>query len=164
MKIDSLKSLCIEQLKDLHHAEQQLAKAMPEVIEAAKAPELKKVLEDHHAETATQVERLREIFGDFDERPATRRCRAMEGLLAETEELLADEMEPALRDAAIIAAAQRIEHYEMASYGAARTYAEMLGADSAARKLQQSLDEEGRANKTLKRLAREAINQEALGV
>lgn len=164
MKIDSLKTLCVEELKDLYHAEQQLSKAMPRMIDAATASDLKKALREHHDETQGQIDRLNTVFEKLGARPEARKCRAMEGLIAEMDELLGEDMEPQVRDAAILASAQRIEHYEMAGYGATRTHCTMLGEKEAASQLQATLDEEGEANKTLKRIAEEHVNSEALSV
>lgn len=160
MKIESLRELYVEELKDLYSAENQLLKALPKMAKAATAPELRKGFEKHLAETKEQVARLEAIFNDLDESPKGKKCKAMEGLVEEGSEVIEEDMDEDVRDAALIAAAQRVEHYEIAGYGCVRTYAELLGESKAAKLLQKTLDEEGNTDKALTALA-EAINLEA---
>lgn len=160
MKIESLRELFVEELKDLYSAEQQLVKALPKLAKAATSPELRRGFEKHLEETKAQVERLESIFEDLDESPKGKKCKAMEGLVEEGSEVIEEDMEDDVRDAALIAAAQRVEHYEIAGYGCVRTYAELLGESKAAKLLQKTLDEEGATDKALTGLA-EQINLDA---
>jgi ferritin-like metal-binding protein YciE len=160
MKLDSLKELYVDELKDLYSAENQLLKALPKMAKAATSPALKKGFEKHLEETKGQVERLEQIFKALDESPKGKKCKAMEGLVEEGKELMEEDAEPEVMDAALIAAAQRVEHYEIAGYGCVRTYAQLLGETQAAKLLQQTLDEEGKTDQALTKLA-EKINVDA---
>jgi ferritin-like metal-binding protein YciE len=160
--IDSLKGLFIEQIKDLYHAEKQLLEALPRMSAAASAVPLKDVLERHNGETRDQVTRLEQVLELLGERPEPRKCRAMVGLVAEMDEMLADCKSAEVRDAAIIASAQRIQHYEMAGYGTARTHAETLGENEAAQILQRTLEEEGQTDHILTDLAKGGVNRQAV--
>lgn len=162
MKIDSLQKLWIHELKDLYSAENQILKALPKIIDAASNEELKSALADHLRETQQQVGRLETIFKKIGAAPGGHHCKGMEGLLEEGEGILKDATDPQVRDAGIIAACQRVEHYEMAGYGTAGAYAELLEQMEAAALLQQTLDEEGGADTKLSRLARTSINLEAM--
>lgn len=160
-KFDSLECLFIDQLRDLYDAEQRITKALPKMIEAAHSPGLKSAFEHHLKETAVQVNRLEEIFKSLGKEAKAETCEAMQGLLTEGDEVIAATGDPVVRDAALIAAAQRVEHYEMAGYGCARTFAERLGHKDAAALLQKTLDEEGAADKKLTAIAEQSINMEA---
>lgn len=164
MKLDSLQDLYVDELKDLYNAEHQLLKALPKMAKAASAPELRKAFERHLKETEGQIKRLDRIFKKLDTNPKGKKCKAMEGLIEEGKDLMAEEADPAVMDAALIAAAQRVEHYEMAGYGCVRTYARLLGYDDAADLLQQTLDEEGATDHKLTELAETVINVEAQAV
>ncbi|OYP36143.1 ferritin-like domain-containing protein [Rhodopirellula sp. MGV] len=164
MKLDSLEKLYVHELKDLYSAETQLLEALPKMQEAASNSELKEAFESHLEETKTHVARLETIFSDLEFEPRGHKCAAMEGLIKEGESLLKSDIEPSVLDAALIAAAQRVEHYEMAGYGTARTFAEKLGHQKAADALQETLNEEGHANQTLSRLAERKINFLAMGM
>ncbi|HEV8605139.1 MAG TPA: ferritin-like domain-containing protein [Tepidisphaeraceae bacterium] len=161
MELNSLQDLFIEDLKDLYNAETQLVKALPKMAKAANDPDLKEAFETHFAETEGHVARLEQIFQSLDESPKGKKCKAMEGLVEEGKELMEEDATPGVMDAGLIGAAQKVEHYEIAGYGTVRTYAEVLGNDQAARLLQQTLDEEGMANKKLNKLAMQCINLEA---
>jgi len=161
MKLDSLQTLWIEELRDLYNAENQLLKALPKMAKGASSPELKQAFEDHLEQTKDHVERLDEIFEKLDEKPDGKTCKAMKGLIEEGSEILEKEGEPSVLDAGIIAAAQKVEHYEIASYGTVRAFANMLGEEDAADLLQQTLDEEGEADKHLSELAEEIVNVDA---
>jgi ferritin-like metal-binding protein YciE len=161
MKLGSLHDLYVDELRDLYNAENQLLKALPKMAKAANAPELRAAFEEHLAVTEGQVERLSRIFKQLGERPTGKKCVAMEGLIEEGKELMEEDAEPAVLDAALIAAAQKVEHYEIAGYGCVRTYARMLGYDDAAQLLQETLDEEGEADKKLTDLAESVVNVEA---
>jgi ferritin-like metal-binding protein YciE len=161
MKVDSLKKLYIHELKDLHSAEKQLLEALPKMAEKAAHAELRQAFEAHLRETRGHVDRLEKIFQDLEFSPGGERCEAMEGLIKEGENAIDNTEQEDVRDAAMIASAQRVEHYEIAAYGTARTYAEMLGRDQDARLLQETLDEEKATDQKLNTLALEVVNPEA---
>ena len=160
MKLESLRDLFVDELKDLYSAEHQLLKALPKMAKAATAPELKRAFESHLKETKGQVERLEQVFRSLDVSPRGKKCKAMEGLVEEGAELMQEDAEPEVMDAGLIAAAQRVEHYEMAGYGCVRTYAQLLGESKAVTLLQKTLDEEGAADKKLTQIAKQ-INVDA---
>ncbi|MEO7972898.1 MAG: ferritin-like domain-containing protein [Thermoanaerobaculia bacterium] len=162
MKLESLLKLWIHELKDLHSAESQILEALPKMIAAATHADLQTALAEHLKETRTHVTRLEKIFKGLDFEPTGQRCKGMEGLLEEGKGILTADAEPMVRDAGIIAACQRVEHYEIAGYGTAAAYAEILGEHEAAKLLQETLDEESGADTLLTRLARKRINFEAL--
>ncbi len=164
MAIATLHDLYVEELKDLYNAEHQLLKALPKMATAASNTELSQAFTDHLEETKGQVERLEQIFKDLGVSPLGKKCKAMEGLLEEGQDVMAEDAEPAVLDAALIATAQRVEHYEMAGYGCVRTFARLLGYDEAADLLQETLDEEGSTDKHLTDLAESVINAEALAL
>lgn len=161
MSLDSLHDLYVDGLKDLYSAESQLLKALPRMAKAASAPELQAAFTEHLEVTRKQVERLDEIFEELGASPKGKKCKAMEGLIEEGKELLAEDGEPAVIDAALICAAQKVEHYEIAGYGCARTFARLLGYADAEALLQRTLDEEGEADKKLTALAETVVNVEA---
>lgn len=161
MKLDSLKALYIEELRDLYNAENQITKALPKMAKAATSPELKQAFEMHLEETQGQIGRLEQIFEALGESPKGKTCKAMQGLIEEGEEILKAKADPMVRDAALIAAAQRVEHYEIAGYGTVRTYAKLLKERQAAKLLQETLDEEGATDEKLTSLAEGGINLEA---
>ena len=146
-KITTLHELFIDQLRDLYSAENQLTKALPEMAEAANDPLLKRGFQAHLEETKVHVARLEQIFNQFGEKPTGKTCRAMEGLIKEGKETINENATPEVKDAALIAAAQRVEHYEIAGYGVVRTYANLMGHDAAATVLQSTLDEEANTDK-----------------
>jgi ferritin-like metal-binding protein YciE len=160
MELASLQDLLVDELKDLYSAENQLLKAIPMMAKAATSKDLKAGFEKHLKQTHGHVERLEQVCGELDVSPKGKTCKAMEGLVKEGGEVIKEKMEPEVKDAALIAAAQRVEHYEMAGYGCVRTYATLLGHTKSARLLQQTLDEEGATDKALTKLA-EKINVEA---
>ena len=161
MKLESLEILYVEELRDLYNAENQLLKALPKMAKAASSPELKKGFEEHLAQTEEHVTRLEEIFKKLDKKPSGKTCHAMKGLIEEGSEIMEQEGEEFVIDAGLIAAAQKVEHYEIASYGTVRTWAEILGEDEAVDLLQETLDEEGETDKRLTELAEEIVNVEA---
>ena len=161
MKLDSLKKLYVEELRDLYSAETQLVKALPKMAKGASSDELKEAFESHLEQTKEHVERLDEIFGRLDEKPTGKTCKAMKGLIEEGSEMLAQEGDESVIDAGLIGAAQRVEHYEIAAYGTVRTLADLLGEDEAVELLQQTLDEEGDTDKELSQLAKGIVNKEA---
>lgn len=164
MKLDSLEKLYVHELKDLYSAETQLLDALPKMEQAAQDSELKQAFAEHLKETRAHVTRLERIFSEMEFAPGGHRCDAMEGLIEEGESLIESDIEPSVLDAALVAAAQRVEHYEMAGYGTARAYAEKLGRHEAADLLQQTLNEEGHANQLLTRLAERSLNFLAMQV
>ena len=161
MKLDSLQKLYIEELRDLYNAENQLVKALPKMAKHASHQELKQAFEGHLEQTKEHVERLDEIFKRLDERPTGKTCKGMKGLIEEGSEILEKDGDASVLDAALIGAAQRVEHYEIAGYGTVRTFANMLGENEATELLQQKLDEEGDADKLLTELAESVVNVEA---
>jgi ferritin-like metal-binding protein YciE len=162
MKLDSLQKLYVEELRDLYSAENQILKALPKMAKAASSPELKQAFEEHLEQTKGQVDRLERIFEKLGKSPKGKKCKAMEGLVEEGAELMKEDADPAVLDAGLIAAAQRVEHYEIAGYGTVRTYANMLEDQDAADLLQETLDEEGETDKKLTSLAESLINVEAM--
>ncbi|QEL17609.1 YciE/YciF ferroxidase family protein [Limnoglobus roseus] len=164
MSLDSLQDLYVDELKDLYSAEAQLLKALPRMAKAASAPELQAAFTEHLEVTRGQVERLDTIFAALGVSPKGKKCKAMEGLVEEGKEVIDEDGEPAVKDAALIGAAQRVEHYEMAGYGTVRTFARLLGYTEAEKLLQQTLDEEGEADKALTQLAETVINYTAENV
>jgi ferritin-like metal-binding protein YciE len=162
MPLASLQDLYVEELRDIYSAEQQIMKALPKMAEGANNPELRAAFEEHLTVTQEQVRRLESIFGELEKTPAGKKCKGMEGLIEEGKEMLEEEADPDVRDAGLIGAAQRVEHYEIAAYGTARTHAALLGYNKVARLLQQTLNEEGNTDKKLTQLADSIINVEAV--
>jgi ferritin-like metal-binding protein YciE len=160
-KMKSLQDLFVEQLRDLYYAEKQIIKALPKMAKKATSGELKKAFETHLHETEDQVERLERVFEKLEMTARGKTCPAMDGLIDEGKEIMTEDAEPSVMDAGLIAAAQKVEHYEIASYGTLRTYAKMLGYNKIADLLQETLDEEGNTDKKLSQLA-EKINEDAL--
>ena len=162
MKLNNLQDLYIDELRDLYSAENQLLKALPKMAKGASSSELKEALQQHLEQTKGHVNRLEQIFDQLDESPKGKTCHAMKGLIEEGSEILDQDGEDSVLDAGIIAAAQKVEHYEIASYGTVRTFAELLNQNEASGLLQETLDEEGEANEKLNGLAESIINPEAL--
>lgn len=162
MKLESLKDLYIEQLKDLYSAETQLVEALPKMAEAATATDLKRGFLDHLKQTQEHVKRLERIFKGLNEDPEGETCKGMEGLIKEGSQMAKMKGEDAARDAGLIAAAQRVEHYEIAAYGTVRTYAELLGHDEHLTLLEKTLNEEEETDERLTQLAESHINEDAL--
>lgn len=158
MKLESLRDLYVEQLQDLYSAENQLVKALPKMAKTATHPQLKQAFQQHLVQTEQHVQRLEQIFQQLNTSPGGHTCKAMQGLIAEGEEMIKMKGEPAAIDAGLIAAAQRVEHYEIAGYGCVRTYAQEMGETQAMQLLQQTLDEEGATDKQLTALAEQVIN------
>lgn len=159
---DTLRELFIDQMKDIYDAEQRITKAVPKMVQAADSEELASGLEEHLEETREHVRRLEEVFEALGESPSRKTCKAMVGLLEEGEEVIDQDGSPAVKDAGLIAAAQKVEHYEMAAYGCLRTWADLLDEDEAVHLLQTTLNEEGAADKKLTEIAR-SLNVEAAG-
>jgi ferritin-like metal-binding protein YciE len=161
MPMNNMQDLYLHELKDIHNAEKQILQALPKMAKAATHQELRKAFEEHERVTEEQVRRLETIFDDLGQKPSGKKCKGMEGLIEEGEEILSEDADPDVRDAALIAAAQRVEHYEIAAYGTARTYARQLGFDKHAELLQRTLDEEGQTDERLTKLAESRINTDA---
>ena len=162
MALESLQDLYLEQLKDLHSAETQIIEALPKMIEQTNHAELRQAFQKHLAQTKEQLRRLEQIGQRAGQKLSGHTCKGMEGLLEEGEEIMKERADSDVLDAALISAAQRVEHYEMAGYGCARTYARLLGLDDDAKLLQQTLDEEGDTDHLLTELAERVINIEAM--
>jgi ferritin-like metal-binding protein YciE len=161
MKLTSLQEVYLSELKDLYSAENQIIKALPKMAKAASSPDLKMAFEEHLEQTKGHVERLEQIFDKLGVSPRGKKCKAVEGLIEEGKEIMNKDAEPSAMDAALICGAQKVEHYEIASYGCARTFASLLGDEEARDLLQQTLDEEGETDKRLTEIAETGINQEA---
>jgi ferritin-like metal-binding protein YciE len=160
-KMATLEDLYTDLLKDLYSAEKQLVKALPKLAKNTQAPDLQKAFQEHLRQTEGHVERIERIFSELGGSPRGKKCVGMEGLVEEGNELLQENVDPDVLDAGLIAAAQKVEHYEIASYGTARTWAQRLGYDQAARLLQQTLEEESMANEKLTQIAESHVNMEA---
>jgi ferritin-like metal-binding protein YciE len=160
-KIENLRELLVHELKDLYSAETQLLKALPKMAKAATDEDLVAAFEEHLEQTQAQVERLDRVFEQLNEKPRGKTCEAMKGLIAEGQEVIAEDATDEVKDAALIASAQKIEHYEIAGYGTVRTFANLLGERDVADLLQATLDEEGETDKKLTEIA-ESLNIEAL--
>jgi ferritin-like metal-binding protein YciE len=160
MENNSLKELYIEELRDIYDAENQLVKALPEMAEAATSDELRSGFEEHLEQTREHVRRLERVFSELGEKPKGKKCKGMQGLVSEGKEVIDEDFEGEVKDAALISAAQRVEHYEIAAYGTVRTYAEILGQTEAVSLLEKTLQEEKETDEKLTELA-EGINVEA---
>ncbi|HZD50454.1 MAG TPA: ferritin-like domain-containing protein [Silvibacterium sp.] len=160
MKLETLRELYIDELKDLYSAETQITKALPKLVETATNSALRQAFEHHLEETRNHVTRLEQIFEGLDESPKGKTCEGMKGLLKEGDERAGEDGDADVLDAGLISAAQRVEHYEIAAYGSARTYAELLGEKEAVRLLTDTLEEEKAADTKLTQVARK-INVEA---
>ena len=160
MKLENLQNLFVEQLRDLYDGEKQITKSLPKLIEKANNPELKDALQEHLDVTNEQISRLDQIFQILGEKASGETCKGMKGILAEGDSVVGDAEDNSVRDASIIASAQRVEHYEIAGYGTVRTYAKLLGKNDIANLLEQTLQEEKEADQTLSEIA-ESVNVEA---
>lgn len=162
MKLNNLNDLFVDQIRDLYNAEKQIQKALPKMAKSSSSPQLQQGFETHLEQTNHQLDRLTQIFDELHLRPTGKACQGMEGIITEGEEYLKDKgLDPAVKDAALIASAQRVEHYEIAGYGTARTYAQKLGYTNAAKLLEQTLQEERQTDDKLTQLAESGINQQA---
>ena len=159
-KINTLEEAYVEQLRDLYSAENQLIKGLPKMAKAAHNPELKAGFEEHLEQTKGHASRLEEIFGELDEKPTGKKCQAMAGLVEEGSETIGEDAAPAVKDAMLIAAAQRVEHYEMAGYGTVKAFAQVLGHEEHVKLLEETLEEEAQADEKLTELS-QSVNEEA---
>jgi len=160
-KVTTMEELFLDEIRDLYDAEKQLTKALPEMAKAAASDELRNAFEEHLAQTKNQVQRLERIFDGVGAKATGKKCAAMAGLIKEGDEMASNTEETAVRDAGLIAAAQKVEHYEISGYGSARAHADLLGNAEAVRLLQETLDEEREADEKLNELAQSTINEEA---
>lgn len=158
--LENLSDLFVHELRDLYDAEQQLIRALPELAQAANSDELRKGFEQHLAETRGHAQRLEQLFKALGEEPKGKSCKAMAGLIAEAKELLDEDMDPDVLDAALIVAAQKVEHYEIAGYGSVSTFARILGYNDALKLLKSTIAEEEATDKKLTQLS-EQLNQKA---
>jgi ferritin-like metal-binding protein YciE len=161
MSLESLKDLYVEQLRDLYSAESQILEALPKMEKAATNQELQNAFKEHKKATETHLERLEKIFETLDKKSSGHHCKGMEGLLKEGNEMVKEKGDDSTRDAGLIAAAQRVEHYEIAGYGTVRSYAEQMGFAEHEKLLKQTLDEESQTDERLTKLAESVINVQA---
>lgn len=161
MALSTLQELLIEELQDTYDAEHQILEALPKMEEAATNKKLATAFRQHHKQTETHVTRLEKVFQILGEEPKRKKCKAMAGLTAEGAEIIKEDADGDVRDAALIAAAQKVEHYEIAGYGTLRTWAQLLGHEDAVKLLQTTLDEEGATDKKLTALAEGGVNEAA---
>ena len=161
MEMETLQDLYVENLRDLYSAETQILKAGPKMAKAIESEELKAALQEHLKITETQVDRLEKIFKKLGEKPTGHHCKGMEGLLEENKELLEEDADADVLAAGLIVGQQKVEHYEIAGYGSAVTFAKLLGDKEAATLLAQTLDEEEKADKMLTQIAKRTINVQA---
>jgi ferritin-like metal-binding protein YciE len=162
MKIESMEDLFLEQIEDLYDAEKRLVKALPKMAEAVTSQSLRQALQSHLMETEGHVSRLENVFRILGKSAKGQTCDAMKGLISKGEDMISDTDASSLRDAGVIACANRVEHYEIAAYGSARTFAQTLGLREAATLLEQTLQEEKAADQKLTQLAESMVNEEAL--
>lgn len=160
-KLNSLQDLFIDELQDLYSAEKQLVSALPKMAKNANNEQLKNAFEQHLNETKEHVNRLDQVFESIGEKAKAKTCKAMQGLVEEAQEMMKEDGDPNVMDAALIASAQRVEHYEIAGYGCVRTYARMLGYKQAETLLNQTLQEEAKTDEKLTKLAESSINVQA---
>jgi len=158
MELETLKDLYIHELKDLHSAERQLVKALPKMAKAAANKELAAGFQEHLEQTKGHAQRVEQILSSHQQTTRGPKCKGMEGIVAEGAEMIEEEADVEVKDAGLIAAAQRVEHYEMAGYGTARTYAELLGDKEGAKLLALTLEEERQTDQKLSQLAKSAVN------
>jgi ferritin-like metal-binding protein YciE len=161
MHLADLKDLFVDELNDIYNAEQQILTALPKAADAAVAPELIEAIREHEAQTRGHVQRLERIFKRLGESPHGKTCKGVQGLIAEAQELIHEQVEPEVLDAGLIGALQKVEHYEIAAYGTVRSHALVLGEEDTAGLLQQTLDEESETDEKLTDLAEDLINQAA---
>jgi len=162
VEINSLRELYVEHLRDLYDAENQLLKALPKVAKEASSEELRQAIDEHLEQTRDQAERLEQIFEQLGEKAKGKKCKGMQGLLEEAQETLDEDMEEDTKDAAIIAAAQRVEHYEIAAYGTVKSMASLLDEEEAANLLEETLNEEKETDQLLTEISEE-VNSRAEG-
>ena len=161
MAVNSLRDLFIEELRDMYHAEKQLARALPKMAKAASSEQLKQAFQEHTEVTKGQIERLQQVFESIGSPARAKRCEAMEGLIEEAQEMLDEDISEQLLDVALIASAQKVEHYEIAGYGTLRTLAQQLGETEAGKLLEETLNEEKKTDELLNKIALSDVNKRA---
>ena len=161
MKLNNLNDLLIHELKDIYNAEQQITKALPKMMKAASSDKLKTAFQDHLEMTEKQIERLDKVFEIIGEKSSGEKCKAMEGIIKEAESMMSEKAEASVMDAALIASAQRVEHYEIAAYGTVCTFAKQLGMDDVLKHLHTTLEEEKKTDALLTKIAEKSVNKEA---
>lgn len=162
MPAKTMQDLLIEELRDIYHAEKQILKALPKLAKSVNSDTLRQAFEEHAEQTKGQIERLEQCFEELDTRTRGKPCEAMQGLLEEAKEILELGLAPEVQDAALIAAAQKVEHYEIASYGTLHAYAQACGLDRVAQLLEETLNEEKETDKRLNKLAITDVNRKAI--
>jgi ferritin-like metal-binding protein YciE len=163
MKLNNLNDLMIHELQDIYSAEQQITKALPKMMAATSSDQLRQAFENHLRETEQQINRLDRVFDMIGERAAGEKCKAMEGIIKEAESMMSERADKSVMDAALIACAQRVEHYEIAAYGTVCTYAKQLGMDDVLNELHTTLEEEKKTDAMLTQIAEQAVNIRAQG-
>lgn len=158
MKLNNLKDLLIHELKDIYNAEQQITKALPKMMEACSSDRLRMAFQDHLKVTEQQIQRLDKVFDMVGEKATGEKCKAMEGIIKECESMMSERADQNVMDAALIACAQRVEHYEIAAYGTVRTYANQLGMQDVVKQLEMTLEEEKQTDALLTEIAEQAVN------
>jgi ferritin-like metal-binding protein YciE len=161
MSVSTMEDLLIDELKDIYSAEKQITRALPKMAKATTSPELRQAFESHLEETQGQIDRLDKVFEILGRSARGKTCHGMQGVLEEGSEVIEDTKKSPVRDAALISAAQRVEHYEMAAYGCVREYARLLGQNEIVQLLEQTLEEEKAADEKLSSLS-ESVNSEAM--
>lgn len=161
MKLNNLKDLLVHELKDIYNAEQQITKALPKMIEACSSDQLRQAFEDHLQVTEQQIKRLEQVFDLVGEKATGEKCKAMEGIIRECDSMMSERADKSVMDAALIACAQRVEHYEIAAYGTVRTYANQLGMQDVVQLLEETLNEEKQTDMQLTQIAEQAVNIKA---
>jgi ferritin-like metal-binding protein YciE len=162
MKMETLQDLFMDLLKDTYDAEHQITKALPKLVKAANNPDLKAAFDQHLAQTETHIQRLEQAFQTQGKKATRKSCKGMKGLIEEGAEIMEEDADPDVLDAGLIAAAQKVEHYEISAYGTLSAYAEMLGAADAVNLFQQTLEEEKQTDENLSQLAESSINLQAV--
>lgn len=163
-KVETLEDLFLDEIRDLYDGEKQLTKALPKMAKASSSGELRTAFENHLKETQNQIARLEQIFGMLDEKATGKKCTAMTGMIKEGDEMVSSTTDTSVRDAGLISAAQKVEHYEMSGYGSARTHAQLLGHMQAVSLLEETLNEEKQADRKLNDIAESSVNEEAQSV
>jgi len=161
MKLNNLNDLLIHELQDIYSAENQITKALPKMIKAASSDKLKQAFEQHLQETEQQIQRLESVFELVGEKAKGEKCKAMEGIIKEAESMMSEKADQSVMDAALIACAQRVEHYEIAAYGTVSTYAKQLGLKDVMKQLVQTLEEEKKTDALLTKIAEQTVNKQA---
>lgn len=161
MKLNNLKDLLIHELKDIYNAEQQITKALPKMMKECSSDKLRQAFQDHLQVTEKQIQRLEKVFEMIGEKATGEKCKAMEGIIKECESMMSERADKSVMDAALIACAQRVEHYEIAAYGTVRTYANQLGMRDVVQQLEMTLEEEKKTDALLTQIAEQAVNIKA---